>query len=114
MAENNTYNWELLPDGETPNSPLIKKIKLPSGNEYWIADAQARNIIGTDYNNNSTINSRLGVLEQAIAGGVSFIIAWDGASTPQPAKIPAGVKVTYNGTTYTGTLTASSAVPGAF
>lgn len=65
--------------------PDISKIKLPSGNTYEIKDAVAR---------------------QAIAGGISFVLAWDGASTPVPSKIPAGVKVVYQGTTYTGTLAA--------
>lgn len=96
------------------DTPLIKKIKLPSGNEYFIADRNAREIIGTDYDSNNTVRERLDVLEQAIAGGVSFIIAWDGASTPVPANIPAGVQITYQGTTYTGTLSADSATPGAF
>lgn len=36
------------------------------------------------------------------------VIAWDGASTPTPANIPAGVTVTYDGNTYTGTLAASA------
>lgn len=71
----------------------ISKITLPSGNTYDIKDAVAR---------------------QAIAGGVSFIIAWSGASTPVVADIPAGVVVTYNDTDYTGTKTAASAEPGAF
>lgn len=71
----------------------ISKITLPSGNTYDIKDAVAR---------------------AAIAGGVSFIIAWDGASTPIAADIPAGVVVTYNETTYTGTLDADEAVVGAF
>lgn len=65
----------------------ISKITLPSGNTYELKDAVAR---------------------QMISGGVSFIIAWDGASTPVVANIPAGVKVTYNGTEYTGTLTAET------
>lgn len=39
----------------------------------------------------------------------SYVVAWDGASTPVPANIPAGVVVTYNGTDYTGTLAAGSA-----
>lgn len=73
--------------------PDISKITLPSGNTYDIKDATAR---------------------QMISGGVSFIIAWDGASAPQIADIPAGVKVVYNGTTYTGTLAADSAEAGAF
>lgn len=82
------------------DSPLIKKIKLPSGNEYFIADREAR--------------EEIEALEQAIAGGVSFIIAWDGTSTPVPASIPAGVSIVYQGVTYTGTLSADSATPGAF
>lgn len=66
----------------------ISKITLPSGNSYDIKDAVAR---------------------QAIAGGMSKIIAWNGTSTPTVANIPAGVVVTYNGTTYTGTLAAADA-----
>lgn len=71
----------------------ISKITLPSGNTYDIKDATAR---------------------QMISGGVSFIIAWNGASTPVIADIPAGVVVTYNGTDYTGTLSAENAQAGAF
>lgn len=71
----------------------ISKITLPSGNTYDLKDATAR---------------------QMIAGGVSFIVAWDGSSTPVPANIPAGVVVTYDGTEYTGTLAAASAQAGAF
>ncbi len=61
----------------------ISKITLPSGNTYDIKDAVAR---------------------EMISGGVSFVIAWDGTSTPDVTKIPEGVVVKYNGTTYTGTL----------
>lgn len=71
----------------------ISKITLPSGNTYDIKDAVAR---------------------QAIAGGVSYIIAWNGSSTPVVGNIPAGVTVTYNGTDYTGTFSANSAEAGAF
>lgn len=71
----------------------ISKITLPSGNSYDLKDAVAR---------------------QAIAGGVSFIVAWNGSSTPVVADIPAGVVVTYNETDYTGTLAANSAQAGAF
>jgi len=39
----------------------------------------------------------------------SYVVAWDGASTPVVANIPAGVVVTYNTTDYTGTLAAGSA-----
>ena len=73
--------------------PDISKITLPSGNTYDIKDAVAR---------------------QAIAGGVSFIVAWNGSSTPVVADIPAGVVVTYNDTSYTGTLDADDSQPGAF
>lgn len=71
----------------------ISKITLPSGNTYDIKDAVAR---------------------QAISGGVSFIIAWNGQSTPVPADIPYGVSVKYGGQTYTGTLDPDDAQPGAF
>lgn len=39
----------------------------------------------------------------------TFEEAWDGSSTPDVAKIPAGVVVTYNSQSYTGTLAASAA-----
>ena len=73
--------------------PDISKIKLPSGNEYNIKDAVAR---------------------EMISGGVSFIIGWDGTSAPDVTKIPAGVVVKHNGTNYTGTLDAEDATTGAF
>lgn len=73
--------------------PDISKIKLPSGNEYDIKDAVAR---------------------QTIAGGIAFIVAWDGSSTPVAADIPAGVVVTYNDASTTGTLATTSATTGAF
>ncbi len=75
----------------------ISKIKLPSGNEYDIKDAVAR---------------------EMISGGISFIISWtatDYASTTAPtaaklATIPDGAEVSYNNGagTATGTLTASA------
>lgn len=71
----------------------ISKITLPSGNTYEIKDAVAR---------------------QMISGGVSFIVAWDGAAIPAVADIPAEVKVKYNNVTYTGTLAADDAEAGAF
>lgn len=71
----------------------ISKITLPSGNTYDLKDAVAR---------------------EAIAAGIKYVVAWNGASTPVPANIPAGVVVTYNGTEYTGTMTAASAQPGTF
>ena len=67
----------------------ISKITLPSGSTYDIKDAVAR---------------------EAIAGGVTFIIAWDGTGTPVASNLPAGVVA--GGVT--GTKAASSAQSGAF
>lgn len=73
--------------------PSISHLTLPSGNTYELKDAYAR---------------------QLLAGGLQFIICWDGTSEPVVANIPAGVVVTYQGTDYTGTMPASSAEPLAF
>lgn len=45
----------------------------------------------------------------ALAGGMKFVIAWDGKSTPNVTKIPDTVTVRYNGTAYTGTLDPAAA-----
>ena len=82
------------------NTPVIEKITLPSGNTYFIADREIRDVVDT--------------LSQTVAGGVSYTIAWDGTSEPTVGNIPAGVVVTYNGTDYTGTMAANNATPGAF
>ena len=78
----------------------VKQITLPSGTTYMFKDQKARDDIAA--------------IEQQIAGGVSFIIAWDGTSEPTEALIPKGVKVTYNSTEYTGTLEAADATTGGF
>lgn len=82
------------------NTPVIEKITLPSGNTYYIADREIRNVVEA--------------MGDAIAGGVSFIVGWDGTSEPVVANIPAGVEVAYEGASYTGTLSADNATPGAF
>ena len=82
------------------NTPVIEKITLPSGNSYWIADREIRDVVDT--------------LSQTVAGGVSYNVGWDGTSAPTVGNIPEGVTVEYNGTTYTGTLDANNATPGAF
>lgn len=82
------------------NTPVIEKITLPSGNTYFIADREIRDVVDT--------------LSQTIAGGVSYNVGWDGTAEPVVGNIPAGVVVTYNGTQYTGTLAANNATPGAF
>ena len=82
------------------NTPVIEKITLPSGNSYWIADREIRDVVDT--------------LSQTIAGGVSYNVGWDGSSAPVVGNIPAGVEIEYEGQTYTGTLAANNAAPGAF
>lgn len=82
------------------NIPVIEQITLPSGNTYYIADREIRDVVDA--------------LSDTIAGGVSYIIAWDGTAAPVVANVPEGVKIKYEGTTYTGTLTANNATPGAF
>jgi hypothetical protein len=47
-------------------------------------------------------------------GRMNATYAWDGTDTPDVSKIPSGVVVTYNGTTYTGTLAASASTTGMF
>ena len=82
------------------NTPVIERITLPSGNTYYIADRELRNVVDT--------------ISETVAGGVSYNVVWDGTSEPVVANIPAGVVVTYDGTDYTGTLSANNATPGAF
>ena len=82
------------------NIPVIEQITLPSGNSYYIADREIRDVVDA--------------LSDTIAGGVSYIVAWDGTAAPVAANVPEGVEIEYNGTTYTGTLTANNATPGAF
>lgn len=50
--------------------------------------------------------------QSATIGGTSYIVAWDGGSTPVVGNIPSGVVVTYNSQSYTGTLPASSSTVG--
>ena len=72
----------------------ISKIKLPGSEQiYNIKDTVAR---------------------EAIAGGITFIVAWGGENPPTVADIPEGVKVISHGTVYTGTLSPQDAQPGAF
>lgn len=65
----------------------LSKITFPSGETYEIKDSEARALL---------------------ASVGSFIVAWDGTSTPDVSKIPAGVTVSHDSSTYTGTLSASS------
>lgn len=71
----------------------IYKIKLPNGAVYEIEDRYAR---------------------QILSGGLQFAICWDGNGEPVVANIPAGVKITYQETEYTGTKSANTAEPLTF
>lgn len=82
------------------NIPVIDRITLPSGNTYYVADREIRDVVQA--------------LSEAVAAGVTFIIAWDGKSIPIQSKMPIGMVIEYNGITYTGELTANNAQPGAF
>ena len=85
--------------------PKIRKIQLPSGNEYWLEDGWLRDV-------------KIPELEEMISGGVTFKVVWsatDYASTTAPstavrATIPDGVTVHYNNgaSSTTGTLAASA------
>lgn len=50
--------------------------------------------------------------QSAVIGGTSYIVAWDGTTTPVVGNIPAGVNVAYGGQTYAGTLVAGSSTMG--
>ena len=93
-----------------PNTPVVSVIQLPSGNDYYVKDADARAAIDE--------------LEQRIAGGMGFKIVWtqadwESSTAPTSAKlatIPAGVVVHYNSgaSTATGTLAAGNSTLGNF
>lgn len=93
-----------------PNTPVVSAIKLPSGNPYYVKDADARAAIDE--------------LEQQIAGGMGFKIVWtqtDWASSTAPtsaklATIPKDVTIHYNSgaSTATGTLAAGASTLGNF
>lgn len=93
-----------------PNTPVVSKIVLPSGNPYYIKDGDARDAIDA--------------LEQQIAGGMGFKIVWtqtDWSSSTAPtsaklATIPKDVTVHYKSgaSTATGTLVASASTFGNF
>ena len=63
------------------NIPVIEQITLPSGNTYYIADREIRDVVDA--------------LSDTIAGGVSYIVAWDGTAAPVVANVPEGVEIEY-------------------
>lgn len=68
----------------------ISQIVLTDNVTYYVKDAEAREWIN-----------------EIVAGGLTFVVSWNGQAAPNVALIPAGVEVEYQGTTYTGTLAAS-------
>lgn len=81
----------------------IRNIKEPNGNVFYPLTHER----AVKDSNGVSLESKLAGLESK-----SYVEAWDGASTPVVANIPAGVTVTYNTTTYTGTLDASASTIG--
>ena len=81
----------------------IRNLKEPNGNVFYPLTHER----AVKDSNGVSLESKLAGLESK-----SYIEAWDGASTPVVANIPAGVTVTYSGTTYTGTLAASESTIG--
>lgn len=69
------------------NRKYLSKFTFPNGQTYYLKDEEAR---------------------QLLASGGAFIVAWDGNAAPDVSKIPAGVVVSFNSTTYTGTLAANA------
>ena len=99
---------------------VIEKIKLPGGAAYDLRDASAIHDVFDSTHIGAVPTG--GVAGKFLSGdgnwvdltGITFNIAWDGSAAPVVANIPAGVKVTYNSTEYTGTLAATSATEGCF
>ena len=56
-----------------------------------------------DYYDKDEVDSIVSAIVQQ-----SYVVSWDGTSTPVVGDIPAGVVVTYGGDTYTGTLAPSA------
>lgn len=81
----------------------IRNLKEPNGSVFYPLTHER----AVKDSNGVSLESKLAGLESK-----SYVEAWDGASTPVVANIPAGVTVTYNTTTYTGTLDASASTIG--
>lgn len=85
---------------------LIGKIR----GSFWAkGDTSELAIDAAPTENSNNLVSSGGVFD-AVNG--QYIEAWDGASSPVAANIPAGVSVTYNGVTTTGSLAASASTKG--
>lgn len=104
--------------------PDIRYVKDKNGDVFYpvtheraVRDSSGVTV-STKLSQTNTILNNLGVIVSSISSSVdglsanTFVTAWDGASMPVVANIPAGVVVQYNGDSYTGTLAPSQDTSG--
>lgn len=90
-----------------------KQDRLVSGTNIKTVGGQS--ILGSgDIPIQADISSDVEDLQTSIEtiGNGAFVVAWDGESSPVAANIPAGVSVTYDGSSVTGSLAASASTLG--
>ena len=104
--------------------PSIKFIEDSSGEVFYPATHErgVRDsdgvVLSTKLAQHTAVTNTLANLVSSLGADVEalaqneIIIAWDGNSTPDVTKIPAGVVIEYNNVEYTGTLAASSSTRG--
>lgn len=117
-----TYIGEVLE--EEDESPAIKYLTEQDGTVYYpvthekgVMDSNGVTLPTKLAQTNawiSNLGAEVSSLDSAIQSVVrsEASIAWNGDSTPVVSKIPAGVNVVYNSTSYTGTLEASASNVG--
>ena len=90
-----------------------EEVFYPVTHERAVRDSDGVKL-STKLSNNTAIVNNLGTLVSSLYDSVEgleareMVVAWDGSSAPTVANIPYGVEVEYDGTTYTGSLAASS------
>ena len=90
-----------------------EEVFYPVTHERGVRDSNGVKL-STKLSNTTAIVTNLGTLVSSLYDSVEgmsareMVLAWDGSSTPVVANIPYGVSVEYDGTTYTGSLAASS------
>ena len=89
-----------------------EEVFYPVTHERGVCDSDGVRL-STKLTQNNAVVTNLGNILSSVSSQVNTmssrtsIVAWDGASEPVVANIPAGVTVEYDGNEYTGTLTAS-------
>lgn len=89
------------------------EVFYPVTHERGVRDSNGVTLT-TKLTQQTAVTNNLGTLVASHDAVISSVrnkestVAWDGSSTPVVSNIPAGVSVTYNSTTYTGTLEASA------